>query len=162
MTRNAIAALLVAGCVASWAGDGLAQGAEPATPGYTADKLRMEARTDKRGLVERNMELTSEEAKRFWPVYDRYQRDLERILRRQNRAMNDYIHAEASMTDANAKRIGREIVESDADEQKLRERTLGKLLSVLPARKAVRYFQIENKVRAVQRYDIAEHMALVR
>ena len=88
------------------------------------------------------------------------QRD-DRILRRQNRAMNDYIAAESSMTDANAKRLIQSVVSSDGEEQHLREATLRKLLKVLPARKAARYMQIENKFRSVIRYDIADHIPLV-
>jgi len=83
-------------------------------------------------------------------------------VRRQNRAFLDYINAESSMTDANAKRIAKEILEADADEQKLRERQFKKLLAALPARKAVRYLQIENKIRTLNRYDIAERIPLVR
>jgi hypothetical protein len=108
------------------------------------------------------MQLTAEEAKKFWPLYDEYQMKLDRIVQRQNRALLDYISAEATMTDANAKRIAREILAADADEQKLRERQFRKLLSALPARKAVRYMQIENKIRAIDRYAVAERMPLVR
>ena len=128
----------------------------------TADTVRQASRVDKRGLVERNMQLTAEEAKAFWPIYDAYQKQLDRIVQRQNRALLDYINAEPTMTDANAKRIAREILAGDADEQKLRERTFRQLSSKLPARKAVRYLQIENKIRAIDRYDIAGRMALVR
>ena len=124
--------------------------------------MRQAVQTDKRALVERNMQLTPAEAKKFWPLYDVYQDNLEPIVRRQNRAVMDYINTESSMTDANAKRIAKEIIEADADEQKLREKQLKKLLAALPARKAVRYLQIENKIRTLNRYDIAERIPLVR
>jgi hypothetical protein len=66
------------------------------------------------------------------------------------------------MTDANAKRIAKEVLGADADEQKLRQSHFKKLLAALPARKAVRYLQIENKIRTLNRYDIAERIPLVR
>ena len=128
----------------------------------TADSVRQAMRADKRGLVERNMQLTPAEAARFWPLYDEFQQELDRIVQRQNRAVLDYINAEETMTDANAKRILREVMRADADEQRLHERQLRKLLAVLPARKAVRYMQIENKLRTIQRYDVAERISLVR
>lgn len=127
-----------------------------------ADTVRQASRVDKRGLVERNMQLTTGEAKVFWPVYDDYQKKLDRIVQRQNRAILDYVHGEAAMTNANAKRIAKEILAADADEQKLRERMFRQLSSKIPARKAVRYLQIENKIRTIDRYDVAERMALVR
>lgn len=136
--------------------------AAPAAAPSTADTVRQASRVDKRGLVERNMRLTAGEAKLFWPIYDDYQKKLDRIVQRENRAVLDYIHAESTMTDANAKRIAQEILAADAEEQKLRERMFRRLSSKIPARKAVRYLQIENKVRTVDRYDVAERMALVR
>jgi len=128
----------------------------------TVDSVRQAARADKRGLVEKNMQLTADEAKHFWPLYDEYQTRLDKIVDRQNRAVLDYINGESTMTDANAKRIAREVLDSDAEEQKLRSRYLGKMANVLPAKKAVRYLQIENKLRTLQRYDIAERITLVR
>jgi hypothetical protein len=128
----------------------------------TIASVREAVRTDKRGLVEKNMQLTAAEAKVFWPLYDSYQKQLEDIVQRQNRVVLDYVNAESSMSDANAKRIARELVAADADEQKLRERTMRKLIAVLPAKKAVRYMQIENKLAAINRVDVAERIPLVR
>jgi hypothetical protein len=44
----------------------------------------------------------------------------------------------------------------------MRERTAKKLLAAVPARKAVRYMQIENKLRAFTRNDMAEQIPLVK
>ena len=149
--------LLAAGLALALPGMGVAQ--QP--PAQTVDSVRQAVRADKRAVVEKNMQLTADEAKKFWPLYDAYQRDLDKINTRQTRAILDFINSESSMTDANAKRIAREVMAADADEQKLKERTARKMLDALPAKKAVRFLQIENKIRALQRYDIAEQMRLV-
>jgi hypothetical protein len=47
-------------------------------PTQTVDSVRQAVRADKRAVVEKNMQLTPEEAKKFWPLYDTYQRDLDR------------------------------------------------------------------------------------
>ena len=133
-----------------------------AKPAYTADELRQEATRDKRGLVERNMQLTAAEATRFWPVYDAYQQQLDRVVERENRLILDYINAEDRMTDANAKRIARDLLKAEDEEQSLRAKQFRRMLAVLPPKKAVRYLQIENKLRTLQRYDVAEHIPLVR
>ena len=146
-------------------GSGTALAADPPkgrNGAQAVDAVRQAARSDKRALVEKNMQLTPDEAKRFWPLYDAYQKDLEKIAQRQNRAVLDYVNAESSMTDGNAKRIANEVLAADADEQKLREKTLKKVLAVLPARKAVRYLQIENKLAAVRRNEYAERISLMR
>jgi len=155
--------LLAAAAIAAFVAPLGAPAQQPAAPAaQTADSVRQAARSDKRGLVERNMDLTAGEAKKFWPLYDAYQAELDKINARQTRAMLDYVASESSLTDANAKRIAKELLAADADEMKLRERTAKKMAAALPAKKAVRFLQIENKIRAVQRYDIAEQMKLAK
>jgi hypothetical protein len=161
MNRTALAAAILAALLSF---DTSAQA--PATPAPAtapaSDSLRQAAATDKRALVEKNMQLSAEEAKKFWPIYDDYQRDLDRIVQKQNRAVLDYVNGESSMTDANARRIAKDVISADGEEQKLRERTAKKLVAALPAKKAVRFIQIENKLRALNRYDLAERIPLVR
>ena len=134
----------------------------PAAARPTADSVRQAARADKRGLVEKNMQLTAAEAAKFWPLYDEYQAKLDAIVDRQNHAVLDYVNAESSMSDEYARRIAREVLASDLDEVKLRDRYFRKMQNVLPPKKAARYMQIENKLRTLQRYDIAERIPLVR
>ena len=156
-----VAAALAAMAIPGVAGAQQAPAPAAAPPAQTADSVRQAIKTNKRAVVEKNMQLTPEEAKKFWPIYDAYQKELDKITTKQTRAVLDYISSESSMTDANAKRIAREVMAADGEEQKLRERTARKVLEVLPPKKAVRFVQIENKIRLIQRYDIAEQMKLV-
>ena len=126
------------------------------------DAVRKAVREDKRALVAKNMELTEAEAKKFWPLYDAYQKDIEAARQKQNRAVLDYVNQYSSMNDANAKRIAREIAAADAEEHKLAEKMLTRLYAVMPARKAVRYMQIENKIRLINEYDMAAQLPLVQ
>ena len=139
-----------------------APGAAAAPARETVEAVRLAMRKDKRGLVERNMQLTREEAAKFWPIYDAYQQELDRVVQRENRAILDYINAENTMTDANAKRIAREVLKAEDEEQSLRQKQFRRVLAVLPGRKAARYLQIETKLRTLQRYDVAERIPLVR
>jgi len=161
MKSMALAAAILAAFIAF---DAPAQAPAPGAPAAASapDALRQAAATDKRALIEKNMQLSADEAKKFWPIYDEYQRDLDRIVQKQNRAVLDYVNGESSMTDANARRIAKEVIAADGEEQKLRERTAKKLAAALPAKKAVRFLQIENKLRALNRYDLAERIPLVR
>ena len=164
--RAALAGAVLAASLA--AGHAAGQAAPPGEPpkgrngAQAVDAVRQAARTDRRALVEKNMQLTEAEAKRFWPVYETYQRDMEKVIQRQNRAVLDYVNSESNMTDANAKRLAREVLEADAEELRLRERQFKRVLAVLPPRKAVRYLQIENKIRTLNRFDMSEQISLVR
>ena len=162
MKRTATLVLLAGALLACSPVPLLAQETKQASPTGSLDALRDAVRSDKRGLVERNLQLTPEEAKRFWPIYDAQQREQDKITQRLNRSIVEYVNQESTMSDANAKRIARDLLKASAEEEKLREKTFRQLTEALPARKAVRYLQIENKIRAVQRYEMAERVSLVR
>jgi Spy/CpxP family protein refolding chaperone len=155
--------LLVAAAIAAL--PALAQQAAPApergSPAAVA-AFRDAVRADKRAVVAKNMELTEAEAKKFWPLYEAYQKDVQKVLQRQNRAVVEYVNQASTMNDTNAKRLARELLDADAEEQRLRERQLKRLYAVLPARKAIRYLQIENKIRTLSHYDMGAQIPLVQ
>jgi hypothetical protein len=154
-----LAVLLLASILPTQA---LSQAAAPGAAPQTVESVRQAARENKRELVEKNMELTADEAKRFWPIYDAYQKELDGIVKRQNRAVLDYVNTEGSMSDANAKRLVSDLQKADSDELKLRHRTVDKMMGVLPGRKAARFMQVENKIATLNRFDVAEKVRLVR
>lgn len=140
----------------------------PASPGAergsaaAVDAVRQAVRSDKKGLVEKNLQLTEAEAKKFWPLYESFQKDIDRVQKRKNRVVLDYVNTESSMTDANAKKLAKEMLAAQAEEQRMVEAHAKKLAGVLPTRKAVRYLQIENKIRVLNEYDTAAQVPLVR
>lgn len=134
---------------------------EKAPPELTAAEWRARIQADKKGIVERGMNLTPAEAKKFWPLYETFQRELAVPQREYTRAVIDYVAAENSMTDANAKRLAEQVLGASVAEAKLHEKHFRKALGVLPAKKAARYMQIENKIQAVLRYDAARAIPLV-
>ena len=159
--KRLAAAMMAAGMLT--AGAALAQQAAPAVAAPSAlESVRQAVRSDRRGVVDKYMQLTPDEAKKFWPVYDAYAKDLDKVVARQNRAVLDYVNTESSMSDGNAKRLAKEVIAVDHEEIALREKAYRKVSGVLPAKKAVRFLQIENKIRTLQRFDLAEQMPLVK
>jgi hypothetical protein len=126
--------------------------------------LREKIKADKKLVVAVNMELTESEAKGFWPIYDQYQKDLQKINQRIVSLLESYAEdfRAKSLTDAKAKKLIEEAVAIEQTEADLKSAYAPKLGKVLPVRKVVRYLQIENKIRAIVKYDIAQGVPLVR
>ena len=82
--------------------------------------LRDHLRTDRKSVVEHNLPLTPEQAKKFWPVYESFQRELAPIQSRANRAMLDFISTD-TLTEANARRLMDQLTAADESEAKLRQ-----------------------------------------
>ena len=125
------------------------------------EELRAKIQSDKKGIVERNLPLTGAESVKFWPLYEAFQKDLAGPQSRINRAVIDYVGMENSITDANAKRLLDQILQAETEEAKIRASHFLKFQKALGAKKAARYMQIENKMRAVLRYETAAAIPLV-
>jgi hypothetical protein len=66
------------------------------------------------------------------------------------------------MTDAAANKLVDEAVAIESDRTKLAQSYLPNFKKVLPPPKVARYYQIENKIRAVVNYELAERIPLVK
>jgi predicted outer membrane protein len=126
--------------------------------------LRDKIRADKKLVVATNMELTEGEAKDFWPIYEQYQKDLQKINQRMANLLESYADdfRNKSLTDEKAKKLIDDALAIDRAEANLKTTYAPKLSKALPIRKVARYLQIENKIRAVVKYDIASGVPLVR
>lgn len=135
--------------------------AQVKTDATDMDALRNAVRADKKALVTSMLNLTDAEAKKFWPIYDAYQRDIDVANRRRNMVVVDLVGASKPISELYARTLANELIGADEAEIKARRVMHNKVLKALPPRKAARYLQLESKIRAVQAYDIAVGIPLV-
>ena len=119
-------------------------------------------RADKKLLVASNMELTEQEAAAFWPVYEAYQKELQTLNGRTKKAIESYATAynQGAVPDETAKKLLDEVLAIESSEVELKRSYVPKFQKVLPASKVARYYQIENKIRAAVRYELAAAIPL--
>ena len=119
-------------------------------------------KADKKLVVAANMDLTDAEGKAFWPIYDAYQKDLQGLNERLAKTILAYADAynKKTLTDEQANSLANEVLAIDQDEVTMRKSYAAKLSGVLPGKKVARYLQIENKIRAVIRYQMADNIPL--
>jgi Spy/CpxP family protein refolding chaperone len=124
--------------------------------------LRAAQKGDKRAYVEHELALTDAEAKRFWPIYDAYQRTLNETGQRRSVALESLMFRDKKMTNLAAKRLVTELMAIDDAESKARRTLRNRLMRALPPLKAARYLQIEDKMQAIRDYDIAANVPLIQ
>ena len=126
--------------------------------------LRQKIKADKKLVVAQNLGLTDTEGVAFWPVYESYQKDLQQINQRLAAAIEAYASAynKGPVTNETAKTLLDEALAIDDAEVQLKKSVLPKIMAALPATKAARYIQIENKIRAAIRYELAASIPLVK
>ena len=127
------------------------------------DILRQKVKADKKLVVAANLMLTDAEGAAFWPVYEAYQKDLQQVNQRMSAMIVAYANAynKGPVTNDVAKKLLDEALAVDDAEAKLKGSYVPKVLAALPAMKAARYIQIESKIRAAIRYELAAGIPLV-
>jgi Spy/CpxP family protein refolding chaperone len=125
--------ILIAACalaVAVLAPPALAQDNAAAVAELMA--MQKAARADKRGLTASTLKLTEAEAKKFWPIYDTLQRDLVRLNRERNLALETLAARDRPLSDAYAKQVVNDLLSIEEQEIK----ALRKASNASPARAA--------------------------
>ncbi|MCM3902366.1 MAG: hypothetical protein ND866_11720 [Pyrinomonadaceae bacterium] len=143
-----------------------------AVPAFAQDKpadtnmqiLLEKVKADKKLVVAANMDLNDAEGKAFWPIYDAYQKDLQSLNDRLGKTILAYADAynKNALTDELAIRLTNEALAIDQDEITMRKTYSTRLSGVLPGKKVARYLQIENKIRAAIRYELAAGIPLAQ
>jgi hypothetical protein len=140
-----------------------------ATPGIVLgaantdmESLAEKIKADKKLLVGINMSLTNEEARDFWPLYDAYQKELQTVNREIGRLIVKFAEAYAKgpIPNDTAKQIRNDVLALEEKELRLKRTNADKMEKVIPAWKVMRYMQIESKVRALVKFELAQRIPL--
>lgn len=125
--------------------------------------LLQKVKADKKLLVAGNMGLSDEEGKKFWPLYEEYQKELEHLNHNLGKTIKEYADAfnKGPLSNEQAKRLMDEALAVEEAEAKLKRTYADKIGKVLSAAKTARYIQIENKIRAMLKAELAQEIPLV-
>lgn len=139
-----------------------AYAAEASSANTNAQIFMDKVKADKKLIVAANLNLTDAEAKAFWPVYDSYQKELAGLNEQASKLIQSFADSynAKNLTDDGAKKLIDQQLSLDEAELRLRKTYAGKVAKVLPGIKAARYQQVENKIRAAMRYQVAAAVPL--
>jgi len=120
------------------------------------------ARAQRKAIVGQNMYLTEPQAKVFWPLYDAYERQMDKIEDRHIREINNYVASYKNLTDANANQKLDEVLSIQQARLQTQQEYVPKFRAVLPGVLVTRFFQIDNKLRAMVQCNIAQIVPLAQ
>jgi hypothetical protein len=151
------AALVVASGVAQAADKAAAAAAPQSEQSILLDTIR----ANRKALVAVNLGLSSEQAATFWPLYDKYQTELNAIGDRIAGIVGDYSKSFHDLSDEKAQKLMEDYLAAEAERLQVKKNYLPQFAKILPGRTVARFYQIENKMDAVIRYDLAEAIPVV-
>ena len=141
-----------------------ARAADPGQPDAVPTNLSLlldTIRANRKALVGVNLQLSADEAAKFWPLYDRYQQEIAANGDRLVALIQDYDASFRDLSNDKALKLVEDYLAIEADRVKIRRSYLDEFAKVLPGRTVARFYQIENKMDAVVRYDLAAGIPVV-
>jgi hypothetical protein len=145
---------------------GLALGAPTALAQVTEtdllQQLRADIVADRQAVVTANLGLTDAQGTAFWPVYREYRAEMSKVGDRLQKLIQDYAKVYESVTEEQAKSMVDEMLAIGRDDLKIRDLYLPKFRKVLPETKVARLLQIENKIDAIIKFQLADVIPLVK
>ena len=126
------------------------------------DLIHEKVRADKKLLVAEALQLSESEAKGFWPVYNAYQGDMVDHYNRMFKLIGAYAASYRTMNDETATQLLKDFLALETAHAALLNGYLPRLQGVLPPRKVARFYQVENKLRALVNYELAREIPLIK
>jgi hypothetical protein len=122
---------------------------------------RAQMQSEHQAIVAANLPMTEEQAKAFWPVYREYRVEIQKLGDRMVDLLATYAKNAEAMSDAQATAMLDDYLSIQKDELKIKSDWVSKFRKVLPPKAVTRFYQIENKLDAMVRFEAADVIPLV-
>lgn len=163
-----ILSLLVASSfmVASVQAQSTAQQASTTTPSSASREdvlknLRADMQSSRADIIAKNLTLSADQAAKFWPVFEAYQKQQNTIMDAQLKDLQKYVESYQTLDDAGALALMSAHLQRDAKMTALRQKWLAEFQKVLPTKLAVRAMQIDRRLSLLAQMEVSGQIPLV-
>jgi len=123
--------------------------------------VRSVLKTEKKAVIAEVMELTEAESGPFWELYNEYDYELSIVQNIRINAIKEYAEEYGILTDEKADVLWKQVMDFKTASLKLEKTYYKKFKKILPAAKAAKYFQAENKIEAMVAANIAAQVPMI-
>jgi hypothetical protein len=123
--------------------------------------LRRDLRAKRKELIAANLKLTETEGERFWPVYDRYIKELIAINDKKFALIKEYAETYGKMTNDDALVYMRQWLDVDIATTQLRQKYVPLVSKVLDGKKAATFFQLDRRIAMMLELQVSSQIPLV-
>ncbi|HEV7365461.1 MAG TPA: hypothetical protein VGN76_06415 [Gemmatimonadales bacterium] len=127
----------------------------------TLTAMREDMQSSRADIMAKNLSLSADQAAKFWPVFNAYQKQQNTIMDNQLKDIKKYVDSYETLDDAGALALMRAHLDRDAKMTALRQKWLGEFQKVLPTKLAVRAMQIDRRLSLAAQMEVASQIPLV-
>jgi len=133
----------------------------PASVDSSLSAFRADLQSSRADIMAKNLSLTADQAAKFWPVFNAYQKEQNVIMDEQLKGIQQYVEGYDSLDDAGALALMKAHLDRDAKMNALRQKWLGEFQKVLPGKLAARAMQIDRRLALVTQVELASRIPLI-
>lgn len=123
--------------------------------------LREDLQSTRADIMAKNITLTADQAAKFWPLFEQYQKEQNVIMDDQLKSVQKYADSFQNLDDADALALINAHMDRDSKMNDLRRRWLMEFQKALPTKLAVRVIQIDRRLSLSTQMEIAARIPLV-
>lgn len=126
------------------------------------DSLRSDLQAVRSDVIAKNVKLTTAEAAKFWPLYEKYQAEQNDIMDTQLKGIKEYAANYDKMDDGKALAYLDSLLKSDEAMAALRRKWLPQFQKIVSGSTAVRIIQIDRRLSQSVQVDLSAQIPLIR
>jgi hypothetical protein len=123
--------------------------------------LRSVLKTEKKAAIAEVMQLNEQEGEVFWPLYNEFNEKMYTVQSKRVKIIKDFAANYESMTDLKADELWKSSMNFKQEALTLTKQYYKKFKKILPAGKAAKYFQAENKIATLIDYQLAIEIPMI-
>lgn len=124
--------------------------------------LKSNVQKESKNLIKQNLELTSEQAKVFWPIYDEYDQALAEVTNERLQNISDYMVNYKDLDSAKAESLLRKALELDQKKIDIQNEYYERFISVLPPTVVGKFFQLDQYIELLIQLQRSENIPLIQ
>lgn len=126
------------------------------------EMLRTVYQAEYKDLLQSELQLTAEESKSFWPAYNSYRAEMYDVNTWLLGLIDQLaiLETQRQASEQDAISLIRQSLDMENKALEIKEKNLGAFSAILPPDKLIRFYQLENKVNALLRVQIAQAVPL--
>lgn len=165
MQKKNLAVLALLGAMALVSEPILAQAAASTTSTTSLDQdikmLRADVQSSRKAITAQNMNLTADEATKFWPIYDQYAAEVAKIGDSRVALIKDYAANYDTMTDDQANVFMQRAADIDQQFTAVRSKYVPMFEKAISAKKTALWYQIDRRLDLLINLQLAGNIPVV-
>jgi hypothetical protein len=126
------------------------------------DLIRKDIRTEKQSVVDQAMGLEAGDKAKFWPIYEKYQKEQSGLWDRRIANIKKYAESYPNVPDGVADQLATNALETEQQASAVRRKYYSQMKAALGPKVAARFLQVEGALNHLMELQVMSEIPLIK